>query len=104
MKLHLGLIFAVVLGGCVTGPAPITPPPDATDAMPRPSCHAACSELAAMACPEGRPTPAGRSCEDVCGAVASFEGAEDFKRQLVCIARANTLDAMHTCGVKCGMP
>ena len=88
----------------MTGPAPIAPPPDATDAMPRPSCQAACGRLKAMGCPEGNPTPAGRPCEDVCGAIVGFPGTEDFKKQLVCIAGGRDIYTLHQCGVTCGVP
>ncbi len=109
MKLHPWLIL--VLGGCVTGQASVPPPPDATptdESRRAPgTCPEACHALELMACPEGKPTPAGRSCADVCQVAAVFpdpQASDSFKKQLGCIARAKTLDAMHGCGVQCGTP
>lgn len=55
----------------------------------------ACRHLRALGCPDGQPTPAGASCEEVMRASLPPVGGVDPK----CIARAKTCDQEVTCTV-----
>ncbi len=94
------LVAAVLLGALVGSCRPSTVPPpdvvddaDADDARSSP-CARACARLRALGCPEGDRSRSGASCVDVCqNAGALVDPA--------CVARASTVEAVHTCNVRC---
>jgi|GEM_PF-2180448 len=77
-------------------PDPWGPSPDgATDAAPPPvtSCAAACAHLAALGCPESKPTPKGATCEAVCQNTLG----SPISLQTDCVIRATTCADTNAC-------
>jgi hypothetical protein len=69
----VGPLAFLVCASCLLGG---TCKHDVTDVRPKPTdagspseCSAACKHLRELGCEEGKPTPAGASCEDVCNNV-----------------------------------
>jgi hypothetical protein len=76
------------------GPTPLVPlAPDADGAVPTAPCEVACARMAALNCPEARPTPKGLTCVQVCAATPAYALDQG------CVARATTLEALRACGV-----
>jgi hypothetical protein len=62
-------------------------------------CCAMCTRLAALGCPESKPTPKGASCAEVCRAVQDFHGL-DLKREA--LVSCQTVACVRRAGVACG--
>jgi hypothetical protein len=60
------LLFLIALVACTPAPAPTNPKPDAVEAGTGFSCETACARWAELGCEEGKPTPNGASCAEVC--------------------------------------
>lgn len=88
----LGLL---VLTQCGPGPAVIVVP----SARPEPGtpadCARACAHLRSLGCEEGKPTPGGASCEQVCDNVQQ-SGATAL--DLGCVVDAGTCARANGCG------
>jgi hypothetical protein len=100
----LALATAFVVVACTVLP-PHPPAPDDPTAYPPSSygvdasgtpCEVACAHLAAVQCPEARPSKAGRSCPDICARGQALE-----ELPTACLSRANTVTAVRACGVRC---
>lgn len=62
----LALVTGLLVAGC---PLPGPPEPPGPPPGPHPqgaTCVTACAKLNELGCPEGEPTPDGKSCEAVC--------------------------------------
>lgn len=60
-------LAALLLAGChTTAPAPTVEPIDAGE-----PCQTACTRYRQFGCDEGKPTPEGHACEEVCNNAAS---------------------------------
>lgn len=57
-------------------------------------CTGACRRLGELLCPEGQPTEAGATCEDVCLSVET-SGIATLKTE--CVAAAQTCEAVRNC-------
>lgn len=97
----LPLIFAVCGSHCPS-PAPNPPPPppisqDATtvDGVTLGPCGFACTRYRQLGCPEGAPTPAGHSCEEVCENAA--QNGIDLGGPSTCTAVAGTCQEVRAC-------
>ena len=92
------LLGLIALAACNQPVNHVTWPPGADwDAMPHgdPSeCDQACSSLERLGCPEAQPTPAGASCSAVCTANAG-------RLDTSCVVRAQTIEQVRTCRVRC---
>lgn len=73
-------------------PAPVV------EAGPLDACGRACSVLAALNCPESKPTPHGSSCRDVCLAVEGFKGISLHPGS---VAACTTVACVRKAGVAC---
>ena len=96
------LLLCALLAGasCREHPAPIVTAEtlDAGDpARSLATCASACARLATLSCPEGRPTPSGASCLEVCLAAR----ASRIALPIACVSRAKDVAAVRTCGVRC---
>lgn len=81
---------AAWLAGCPhPGPAPV-PPPSLLDGPA--SCSSACARARELGCAYARPTPEGRTCEDVCTAFLELEPFD-----LECRSRALSCAAAERC-------
>jgi hypothetical protein len=58
------------------------------------NCATACSQLRALDCPEGKPTPRGASCEAVCESNSEL-------LEIVCVTGATSIEAVRLCNVRC---
>jgi hypothetical protein len=78
------ILLLVLLVGCEVLP----PRPPVTE-----TCANACANLRRLGCPEGEPTEAGASCEQVC------DNAQASPAPLPtgCVAQATTCDAATNC-------
>lgn len=97
---HLIAMSAVVLMVSVTVCRPTNAPAtlDAPDGLAATNCQAACERMAALGCPEAKPTTAGLSCVQVCEDVLD---AAFIPIQPTCIAGAQSIDAVRACNVRC---
>lgn len=68
MKYALALLLAGLAGCPPKPPTPPTPPERDAGAA---TCSDACTHLAALGCKEGKPTPEGSTCAEVCENVQS---------------------------------
>lgn len=78
--------------------APAAPPPAAhpVDTSPG-TCDRACANLAALGCPEGKPSRGGVSCADVCTKMLIIR-----PMTLGCVEHAETRAGVRDCeGVRC---
>lgn len=57
-------------------------------------CSEACKVLRGYGCPEGYPTDAGASCEEVCRAAGAI-------LPVSCVSHADSEYAVQVCGVRC---
>ena len=86
-------IACLALTGC-PGPVPLVPlAPDPDGAVPATVCERACSRLAALNCPESRPTERGLTCVQVC------ESTPAYALDPACVAEATTQAGLRACGV-----
>ncbi len=110
--IKLLLLSALFASTCEVGPfpkpAPQPDPPspwDSSDAAPpapeevdgaAPSaCSRACAKLAALGCPEAKPTTGGASCIQVC---ANAESSGVVSLDPDCVSRAASCKAAVACG------
>ena len=110
----LAFLFALTAcGACELGPFPKPPPQpeppspwdDPSDAAPQPDedvdaaahspCYLACKKLAALGCPEAKPTAAGATCTQVC---ANIEASGVVSMGPDCVARAGSCVSARACG------
>jgi hypothetical protein len=81
-------------------PSPWDAAPDAGPPAPPPApapagaCAAACSRLAALGCPEAKPTPNGATCTDVC---LNAEDSGVLSMQTDCVVQASDCPAARAC-------
>lgn len=61
--LVITFLLALLVAGCTLLPDPMPPRPVPADPS---ACPAICAHLRELHCPDGQPTPLGRTCEDVC--------------------------------------
>lgn len=118
MVIVVAIFFAHTIGGCPT-PAPKPPPvPDASDASvvdpglvpdpddpgeaadaSSPACVHACSQLKKLGCPEAAKPDGGKTCYKVC---ADAEASGKFSLKPMCVAGAQSIEQLRTCGtVRC---
>ena len=100
MKVALALYAVLAAASCREPPAPppLTEFIDAGGAYRAlATCASACGRLAAFGCPEGRPTPAGASCTEVCS--AARQSRVDLP--IACVTRATDIAGVRACGVRC---
>ena len=57
-------------------------------------CGRACENLVKLHCQEGEVTPGGTRCYDVCVSAPKLIRTD-------CVAHATTVDALHSCNVRC---
>ncbi len=57
-------------------------------------CEQACGALRDAGCPEGKPTPKGASCEEVCVNAG-------LMLPVACVSRAKSENDIQACGVTC---
>jgi hypothetical protein len=69
-------------------------PPPAPSPVPSGACAAACAHLAALGCPEAKPTPKGATCTDVC---LNAEDSGVLSMQPDCVVRAVDCPAANAC-------
>jgi len=82
----------LMLGACHPLPPPVPPPkPPAGE----PSCATACDRLREMRCRTGDNTPAGATCEDVCG---NMEDSRIIAFGVDCVTRAESCAVAESCG------
>jgi uncharacterized protein YijF (DUF1287 family) len=90
-------VAAALVGGCQK-PVPAPVHPDASDAAAactaRASVCAYCARMRDLHCPEGQPTAAGASCEDV---TENTLRMGIFTLDLACRTRATTCVASNAC-------
>lgn len=88
-------LLALLLVACGPNPGPQPPRPAAPDAGPGVvSCAAYCEHAAALGCEQGKPTPKGASCMQVCDNVqTSGFGQLDLR----CGYSATTCAAIDAC-------
>jgi hypothetical protein len=65
-----------------------------------PACDQFCSVIDWIGCPEGRPTPGGLSCSQVCEGVHQF-ALKDFEKTLVSATKCRDVTCARKAGVKC---
>ncbi len=88
MRAALLLLAALVLAGCPQPLPPVPPGPAPAGA----TCESVCAHGAELGCPWAAPTPAFRSCADVCGAAAAI-----LPWNVDCIQAAPTCEAAEAC-------
>lgn len=77
-------------------PAPVVlPPKERPEAGTPADCDAACGRLRALDCEEGKSTPGGGTCEDVC---LNVQQSEATALDLACVVRAGSCSAANACG------
>lgn len=76
------------------GPSP--PPPIPQDAVAGMTpCDSSCYRYRQLGCPEGRPTPAGHACEDVC--LNAADHGVDLGGAVQCTSVAGTCQEVRGC-------
>lgn len=78
---------------------PMSPPDAAAPVLTGSQCAQFCAVLDWLGCPEGRPTPKGEPCSDVCDAVTSFP---NLKLPTAQIIKCRDIACVQRAGVKCG--
>lgn len=86
--------------GCTPSPAPSDPSAQTPNAFgvdaSGTSCAQACARLAALHCPESKPTKSGVECATICERGQGLEGMPT-----TCVAGATSIPAVRACGVRC---
>lgn len=105
--LFFGSCAPELIGACQSvpppRPTPVVAPDSAPDAAPLPapplpgppSCERTCAILEAGHCPEGRPTPHGTRCAEICRTV---EGTGYVRAFNACVWAAGDVSAVKACG------
>jgi len=92
------MIKRIVLGFVVCAftacPKPIPTPPSPTPIDGPATCGTACERLRIMRCPGGEPTPAGATCETVCG---NMQTSGIVAWDLTCVTMAANCTAADNC-------
>ena len=101
MRTLLGLVILAGLGCCKPTASP-TPGPDAADAAEGPAdTAAACRALAAVPCAEGLAS----NCAVVLSKMVADNLNRDFHPHTVaCLAKAQSVNDVHACGLTCTSP
>ena len=90
--------FAILflLAACTPTTAPLIEPETVIVGIDGgdPTCSGACTNLRALGCPEGNPSPGGVPCETIC---ANAQSLIDLR----CVSSAKSTAAVATCGVRC---
>jgi hypothetical protein len=96
------VLWAVLVGVVIHFACGPSQPLPRTGAPPEPldpsGCPAACASLRDLGCPEGQPSAAGTSCEDIC---ARTESSGMFDLHPACVAGARSVADARACGVRC---
>lgn len=86
----IALLLALIVGCQPTpGPSPPEPPPPHV-----PSCARACARLAELGCKEGKPTPKGATCQEVC---EHTEASGYLSLNPGCVERITSCDQVNSC-------
>lgn len=87
------LLVSILGLGC----APYSPDLKVTPTVVVPSdeCGEACQYWRGLHCPEGEPTPAGMTCEEVCRNAA--DNGVDIAKQLSCAHSSSSCAAIRAC-------
>ncbi len=94
---HAGLVASVLsamllAGTCNQDVEPVRPKP--VDAGTPADCSAACQHMRELGCEEGKPTPGGATCEDVCNNV---EGSGTVTLNPACVVGISRCDQIESC-------
>jgi len=105
-----GALIALALIAAIAACTPIAPkPPVSEDPTEYPPssfgleagsgtpCESACARLAALHCPEAKPTKSGVACAELCA--RTEQRLENLPT--TCVAGATSIPAVRACGVRC---
>ncbi len=91
--LSVYMLAVLALGSrCDVPVEPVRPKP--VDAGTPADCAAACAHMRKLGCEEGKPTPKGATCEDVCNNV---EASGTITLHPACVVKIERCDQVESC-------